>query len=347
MSAQSTTGPLIKSLLFVAGTLMATMILAVSIAQTNVGDTASYRARFTDASGLRKGDSVRIAGVEIGKVDSVGVADRRVALVKFSIERDRRLPASATATIKYVNLVGQRYVELAQGTGQTGVLRPGSTIPVERTQPALDLTELFNGFQPLLQALSPNDVNKLATSIVQVFQGEGTTIDGLVATIGSLTTTVAGKDKVIDQVIGNLNIFLDTVNSRQAQVVDLVTTMSRLVSGLSADRQAIGNAVTALDDLSNTTADLLNVGREPLRKDIDQIGRLSKNLAAHSGTVEKFLKLLPVKTEAIGRLGSYGSWMNLYLCEARLEGDVSYKKYEGETQLPKPTGIPLTAKRCK
>lgn len=337
--------PLIKSLLFVAVTLIATAVLAISIAQTNVGATHAYKARFTDASGLRKGDSVRIAGVQIGRVDDVSVVEHRIAQVRFSIEKNRRLPASSTATIKYVNLVGQRYVELGQGTGQAGFLNPGATIPSYRTQPALNLTELFNGFQPLLQALSPGDVNKLSSSIVQVFQGEGTTMESLLSTVGSLTSTIASKDQVIGQVIRNLNLVVNTLNGRSTQLVDLVGTLRRLVTGLSADRLPIGEAVSALDDLTNTAAGLLQVGREPLKKDIGQLGRLSRNLADDSATVEKFLKLLPVKMQAIGRLGSYGSWMNLYLCEAKLTG-ATYKPFP-DSAPPPPTGIPLAASRCK
>ncbi|GAA2583200.1 MCE family protein [Actinomadura fulvescens] len=348
MKSRGLARPLIKSLLFVAFTGLATAVLAVSIAQTNVGATNSYTARFTDASGLRKGDSVRVAGVQIGRVDNVSVTDRRVAKVKFSVERDREIPASATATIKYVNLVGQRYVEIDRGTGATGTLRPGATIPVERTKPALDLTQLFNGFRPLMQALSPNDVNKLAESIIQVFQGEGGTMETLLTTVGSLTSTIAAKDQVIDQVVANLNGVLDTLNGRSDRVVDLVGTLQKLVSGLAADRKPIGEAVGALDDLARSTAGLLEAGRAPLKKDVAELGRLSQNLADESATVEKFLNTLPVKMNAIGRLGSYGSWMNLYLCEARVTG-VSYQHFPPEPQRPNPTGIPITpesAPRC-
>lgn len=345
MNTQDTLGPLVKSLLFVAGTLLATAVLAASIAQGGVPDAVSYKARFTDASGLREGDSVRIAGVEVGRVDEVGVTDRRIALVRFSVNRGLRLPTSTTAAIKYVNLVGQRYVELGRGAGRTGTLRPGDTIPLDRTRPALDLTELFNGFRPLMQALSPDDVNKLTGSIIQVFQGEDTTMETLLATIGSLTGALAGKDQVIDQVIANLNAVLDTVNGRGGELVDLVTTLRRLVSGLSADRESIGEAVGALDELTNSTAALLQAGREPLRKDVAQLGRLSENLAAESATVDRFLKLLPIKMEAIGRLGSYGSWMNLYLCEVELTG-ATYRQYP-DAKPPAPTGIPLTDARCQ
>lgn len=344
MNRSSLAAPLVKSIAFVAVTVVATAMLALSITQAGGGDTLGYKARFTDASGLREGDGVRIAGVRVGRVGEIEIVDHRVALVSFSVDRGHGLPASATATIKYLNLIGQRYVELEPGAGGAGTLAPGSIIPVERTTPALNLTQLFNGFQPLFQALSPKDVNKLAGSIIQVLQGEGGTVEGLLSSVGSLTSGIADKDRVIGQVIENLNAVLDTINGRGDNFGNLIGTLRRLVSGLAADRTAIGEAISALDDLAATTTDLLKDGRGPLKRDIKQLGRLSENLADDSPKVDSFLRLLPVKMAAIGRIGSYGSWLNLYLCEADLSG-VTYKQYPGEDH-PPPTGIPLTAERC-
>ncbi|GAA3240897.1 MlaD family protein [Actinocorallia longicatena] len=325
-------------------TLVATGLLATTIAQTSTGDTTTYRARFTSASGLRVGESVRIAGVQIGRVDGLKVVDHRVAEVRFSVEKGRALPASVTGTIKYLNIVGQRYLELGQGAGDLGTLPAGGVIPLERTRPALDLTQLFNGFQPLFNALEPNEVNGLADSIVKVLQGEGGTLDSLLTTVGSLTTTLATKEGVISQVVDNLNAVLKTINAKSDAFGSLVTTLRGLVSGLAQDRKPIGEAVQALGGLTETTADFLDDGREPLRKNIDQLGKLTENLADASPTVDKFLKNLPTKLEAISRLGAYGSWMNFYICEATVTG-ATYKQYEGETppQVAPVTGDPA---RC-
>ncbi|MEU9017470.1 MCE family protein [Actinomadura sp. NPDC048394] len=344
MNRRGLLGPLWKSLAFVVVTVVATGMLALTIAQTGGGGSVTYRARFTDASGLRDGDSVRIAGVQVGRVGGIRVAGRRQALVTFKVDRGHRLPASSTATIKYLNLIGQRYLEIGRGTGDAGVLNPGATIPVERTAPALNLTQLFNGFQPLFQALSPKDVNQLAGSIVQVLQGEGGTVEDLLSTVGSLTSSIADKDQVIGQVIDNLNAVLDTINGRGDNLSNLITTLRRLVSGLAGDRTSIGNAISALDDLAGATTDLLQEGRAPLKQDIAQLGRLSTNLNDDSPTVEKFLRTLPVKMAAIGRIGSYGSWMNFYMCEASVTG-VTYQQYPGETH-PAPTGVHSDAARC-
>ncbi|REE95543.1 MCE family protein [Thermomonospora umbrina] len=355
MRRRSIAGPLSKSLAFIVVTVLATAVLAISIANTGVGDTVSYRARFIDTTGLIVGDSVRIAGVRVGQVEKIRVVDRRFAEVRFNVERDRPLPAATTARIKYLNMVGQRFVELGRGEGQiagnAATLRPGDTIPVQRTSPALDLTQLFDGFQPLFQALSPNDVNKLAGELIQVFQGEGATVESLIATVGSLTNTLASKDRVIGQVIDNLATVVETVNAREGEFVGLVTTLRRLVQGFASDRKVFGEAIVSLGDLAETTGDLLKDARPPLRENIRQLGRLSDNLADSTPLVENFLRKLPVKLQTVGRIASYGSWLNFYMCEAKISGvdwDTGDDSWFGPTAPgPPPTGITLKEQRCK
>jgi phospholipid/cholesterol/gamma-HCH transport system substrate-binding protein len=331
--------PLVYSLVFIVVTAAATAVLGLSIANTGVGSTTGYAAVFTDVTGVNVGDDVDIAGVRIGQVTSIGVVDRDLARVGFSIQSGRQLPASVTATIFYKNLVGQRYIQLDQGTGPAGVLPPGGTIPVDRTTPALNLTELFNGFQPLFAALSPGDVNQLSAEIIAVLQGEGTTLDSLISNIGQLTTTLASKGRVIDSVISNLGSVVQTVSSRGNELGNLVTTLQQLVSGLAADRQPFGNAIQAISGLTNATAGLLRNVNPPLQQDIHQLGRLSANLAAGTPAINSFLQTLPVKLADLGRAASYGSWFNLFECSALVTG-------VQQAYGPAPAGIPVTAARC-
>ncbi|EME55208.1 MCE family protein [Amycolatopsis decaplanina] len=336
---RSIAGPAIKGLIFFVITVVATGILAITIANSGVGTTVGYTARFTDATSVNPGDEVRMSGVRIGQVDSVGVVERRLADVRFSIENKRRLTSGATVTIRYRNLVGQRYLSIDPGPDGPAALAEGALIPPERTRPALDLTALFNGFKPLFQALSPNDVNQLSFEIVQVLQGEGSTIDSLLEHTASLTNTLAGKDEVIGQVVGNLNTVLDTLNSQGDQFDKLVDVTAQLVSGLAGDAKPIGQAIGGLGELTTATADLLQDGRAPLKDSINTLGDLSKNLADNTPVFEQFLANLPKKLDRMGAMVSYGSWFNFYLC--------SVKSDAPPAPGGPPVGIPLTQGRCR
>ena len=309
--------PLIKGLIFVLVTGLATAILAVSIGNGGVGDTLTYSARFTDVTSLNPGDDVRIHGVRVGQVDEMSVVDGHLALVTFSVDKSKPLPADVTATIKYRNMVGQRYIALDRGEKLSAtLLAEGDEIPLDRTRPALDLTDLFNGFKPLFQALSPKDVNDLSGEIVQVLQGEGGTVDSLLAHTGSLTTTLADRDKVIGDVITNLNSVLANINGQGDALSTLVGTLQRLVSGLAGDRAAIGDAIQGMADLTGATAGLLEQARAPLKDSVAGLGMLASNLVTGQEALEQFLVTTPEKFEAVGRTASYGSWINFYLCEA-------------------------------
>jgi len=319
---RSILGPGVKITIFTVVTVLLTGMLAATIVNASLGDTARYHAIFTDVSGLNKGDDVRVAGVRIGQVDDITLVDNKNADVTFELAADRRLPGATTATIKYRNLVGQRYISLGTDVGDpNAILEPGTTIPLDRTQPALNLTALFNGFKPLFQALSPKDVNQLSYEIIQVLQGEGGTVSDLLAHTASITSAIAGRDKVIGQVIDNLTAVLATINGRGTELSSLITTVQQLVSGLAEDRQPIADAITALDGLTATTADLLSQARPSLKGDIDGLGQVSTLLNHADPTLDAFLKKLPGDLQAFTRTASYGGWFNYYLC--RLSGTVS------------------------
>lgn len=306
--------PLAKLIAFVLVTLTATAVLGLSIANYTGGGTA-FKARFTDVTSLNPGDEVRIAGVRIGKVTGISIVDRRLAEVEFELTDRDWLPASTTASIRYRNLVGQRYIALEQGAGEQGrKLNEGATIPLERTRPALNLTTLFDGFRPLFRVLTADDVNKLSFEIIQVFQGEQGTIRDLVASTASLTNKIADKDAVIGELTRSLTQVLETVNERDEQFDQLIRNTEALITGLAAERDTVGRAVSSLGALATATGELLVPTRPSLQGTIAGLNQLTGTLNERSDEVNEALATLPIKMEKLGRVGSYGSWFQFYLC---------------------------------
>jgi virulence factor Mce-like protein len=312
--------PIVKLVVFALVTILASYVLIATITNAGYGDQTAYRAQFTDVAGLVAGDEVRIAGVRVGQVTDIGIDQGgrdAVAEIGLQVSSDVRLPAGVQATIRYRNLVGQRYVALTEGDGSSGrTLAADDVIPLAQTTPALDLTTLFGGFQPLFQALSPDDVNRLSFELIQVFQGEGGTVESLLGHVASLTSSLADKDAVIGSVIDNLNSVVGTVAARDQQLSDLVVSLQQFVSGLSADRDAIFDSLQTIDGLAVSTTGLLDQARAPLAADIQALGDLSTNLADSGDVVEDFLQLTPTKLDLITRTAVNGSWFNFYLCSA-------------------------------
>ena len=318
---------LVKLLVFVVVTSLATTVLVVTIGNLGFGSSREYRAEFTDATGVNKGDDIRVAGVRVGTVGDVEIIDRTRALITFSVDEGTAVNGGTNAAIRYRNLVGQRYISLTQEVGDTARLPAGSTIPVSRTKPALDLTVLFNGFKPLFQALSPEDVNQLSYELIQVFQGEGGTLEGLLAHTASVTSTLADRDEVIGELIDNLSLVLDHVADRDKQLTRLIRSFRTLVGGLKKDRNAILGSLEEVSALSVETASLVDGIREPFVKDIKELRAVAGSIDKNKAELDRALQVLPIKLNKIGRTAIYGSFFNFYLCEfqgrVNLPGDVS------------------------
>ncbi|MEV6182054.1 MlaD family protein [Streptomyces sp. NPDC052015] len=323
-TARGTVAPLVKFSLFAVVTTLATTLLAATIVNLDFTPEHTYRAVFSDVTGLEEGDDIRIAGVRVGEVEDIRIKDRTLAEVGFTVSADRPLLTSTGAVVRYRNLVGQRYIALTEGTGDGTRLPPGGRIPLSRTQPALDLNVLLNGFKPLFAALSPQDVNQLATEIVKTLQGEGGTVNSLLAHTASLTTTLAGRDQLIGSVIDNLNSVLKTLDQRGGRFSALLKELRRVISGLSADRKPLGESLVNIGDLTEATSGLLADARPPLKDDIAGLTELTGTLNDNEKTVEGVLKRLPNKLEKLTGTASYGSWFNFYLCD-----------FDGRIVLPK------------
>ncbi|MDJ0340989.1 MlaD family protein [Streptomyces sp. H10-C2] len=328
MRARETTAPLVKFSIFAVVTVLATTLLAATIVNIRFTPSDTYKAVFSDVTSLEDGDDIRVAGVRVGQVQDIRIKDRTLAEVTFSVSRDRPLLSGTSAVIRYRSLVGQRYIALTEGAGDGSRLRPGVTIPLSRTQPALDLTALLGGFKPLFAALSPNDVNQLAFEIIKTLQGEGGTINSLLAHTASLTSTLANRDQLIGSVIDKLNEVLGTLDKRSTRFADLLGQLQRVVSGLSGDRTAIGDSLTSISDLSAATTGLLADGRPALQNDIAQLSKVTGTLQHNEKTVEGVLQRLPRKLDLLTGTASYGSWFNFYLCD-----------FDGRIVLPKTAAV--------
>jgi phospholipid/cholesterol/gamma-HCH transport system substrate-binding protein len=330
---KKTSSDAIKLLIFILVTTVATSFLVVTIGNLSFAASKEYKAVFSDATGVTKGDDVRVAGVKVGNVENIEVTDRTRALVTFKVDKTQPVTQSTFATIRYRNLVGQRYIALSQGVGKPDLLPGGSTIPLARTRPALDLTVLFNGFKPLFAALSPDDINKLSYEIVTVFQGEGGTLESLLSHTASVTSTLASRDKVISSLITNLNQVMTTLGNRDTQLSDLIVRLREFVSGLSGDRQAILGSLDSISALAVQTSDLVTGIRPGLTTDVKQLRKVAGNLDSNRGEIDRALQVLPIKLTKVGRTATYGSWFNFYLCN-----------FQGRVKLPGGQAIPVTYK---
>jgi phospholipid/cholesterol/gamma-HCH transport system substrate-binding protein len=303
--------------------LLFTVMIIVVFGQMRFDRTYGYSAEFSNVSGLRQGQFVRASGVEIGKVSSLHLVDggKRVR-VDFNVDRSIPLYQSTTAQIRYLDLIGNRYVELKRGEGDGAdrVLPPGGFIPVSRTSPALDLDALIGGFKPLFRALDPQKVNAIATAIITVFQGQGGTINDILDQTAQLTTQVGERDQAIGEVIKNLNIVLDTTVRHRKEFDQTVNNLEVLITGLKDHADQLAGGTAHISNAAGTVADLLAEDRSLLHSTLNYLDAVQQPQIDQREQLNDFLHKLPTALNAIGRtIGSYGDFVNFYACDITLK----------------------------
>lgn len=311
---------LAKYLTFVVSMVLVLVLLILVLGNIQLGDRTSYAAEFDDASGLKSGEVVRLAGVDVGRVESVDV-DKRAARIEFAVSSAVRLAKDSRLQVRYANLLGDRYLEITNGDHVATPLREGATIPVSNTAAALDLDALLGGLAPLSRSLQPDQVNRLSGELLSVLQGQGGTITGILQQVAELTSNLADRDALIGSTIANLNTVLGTLDEDSESFSTVVDQLQQLSTGLAQQRTPITDALVHIDGAADTVADLLVDDRRPIAEDIAQLNRTATVLDDGSAQIDAVLSQLPEAYQRLSRLGAYGSFFNFYLCAVTVKID--------------------------
>ena len=311
---------LVKFGVFAVLMAVLTAFLFFIFGQYRTGAVTGYSAVFNDASRLKAGDAVRVAGIRVGTVNGLSLQPDKKVVVKFDADNSIVLTDGTKAAVRYLNLVGDRYLDLVDGPGSTKRLPAGGQIPVDRTAPALDLDLLLGGLKPVIQGFNPQDVNALTASLIQVFQGEGGNLQSLFSKTSSFSNALADNDQTVQQLIDNLNTVVGTLSKDGDKFSGAIDRLERLVSGLSDDRNTIGTAIDSLSNGTTSLADLLSNTRPPLAGTVDQLSRVAPLLDQDKDRIDAALQRAPKNLRKLVRLGSMGATIPYYVCLLTLRG---------------------------
>jgi phospholipid/cholesterol/gamma-HCH transport system substrate-binding protein len=320
---------------FVLVCLLGVGALVAIFGQLRFDREDTYRAQFANVTGLKSGDFVRIAGVEVGKVKDLSLQRDSTVMVDFTADPTVVLTQGSRAVIRYDNLIGGRYLALEEGAGATARLRPGAMIPLAQTAGALDLDALIGGFRPLFRALDPDQVNALSSQLVAAFQGQGTTISSFLANTAAATNTLADRDQLIGQVITNLNTVLGSLDAQGDKLDTAVAALSDLVHGLAERKSDIADGIAGADRAAESVATLLEQVRPSLKVVIAQTDRAAGIVVSDHEYFDHLLDTLPDKYRILARQGIYGDYFSFYLCDLIIKlngkgGQPVYVKLAGQ-----------------
>ncbi len=321
---------------FVSVCLLGLFVLVAVFAQLRFEPMRGYTAEFKNVGGLKEGDIIRIAGVEVGKVGSIAIRPDAVVAVDLNVEDSVQLTDTTRSVIRFDNLYGDRYLTLIEGENGGTPLQPGATIPISRTAPALDLDTLIGGFRPLFRALDPEQVNALSSQLIHAFQGQGDAIGSMFAQTAALTNTLADRDELIGQVITNLNTVLSTFQENNEEFGQAIDEIASLTEALAERKGDISNSIAYADRAAESVADLLDQSRPALQKITNETDRTTSIVLNEHDYLDNLLDTLPDAYQILGRQGLYGDWFAFYVCEVVLKvngkgGQPVYIKAAGQS----------------
>ncbi|MGH2735060.1 MAG: MCE family protein [Actinomycetota bacterium] len=306
-----------KLALFTVFTVVVTTWLAAVIGNMSLfSDSYQISAEFTDATGLLRGDPVKAAGVTVGNVLEIEI-DEGLALVTMEIGDETRLPSGLSAAIRYRNLIGQRMVTLVQGEDSQVALASqeyipsGHRIPFTETEPAFDLTVLFDDLRPLIRSTSAEDINVVTKSLTRALRGRSDEVENLLGNIGEVSTAVAERDRQLTVLLDNVNIVAEDLNGRDVQLQATLADMRSFVADLAASRNDLDTALVTLDDAATRLRRVVAGNRADLAAEIDDLSSVLDAVESRRDALRAAVRQLPEFLEGVERTNNYGQWTNV------------------------------------
>ncbi|MUL47422.1 MCE family protein [Mycobacterium sp. CBMA293] len=311
-------GAVIGLALFTAFSVTVTWMVFATLQRNVSGPTNTYSAVFTDVSGLKEGDDVRVAGVRVGRVDTIELAGGQ-AKVTFRVQRDQTLFTNTVASVTYQNIIGQRYVGLTEGAGTGQELRDGAELPRDRTTPSFDISYMLNGFEPLFTELDPQQVDNLTNAVVQAFQGDQGSLLALTTQASTLASTLAGPDQVLGELITNLDRLMVTL---AGQSEHLKTMLHQSQSALAALASRRGELIASMGSITATVQRLSRIVAA-VTPDLQQFierepGFLQHGLTDGRARFAFMAANVPLLLKGLARVTQEGSYINAYACDVDL-----------------------------
>jgi len=275
-----------------------------------IGGGDTYHAAFSEAGGLKANDEVRVAGVRVGKVESVDLDGDQVQ-VTFKIDRGVDIGKDTGAAIKVKTLLGAMFLALEPaGPGQ---LDEGATIPVERTQSPYDVVEAFSGLAETSERI---DTDRLATSLTALSDlGRNTPEEFQAALQGvsALSKNLAERDEQINSLLTHLKKVSGVLGDRSQDIVTLMKDADVLFRALVARRDAIHDLLVSTSTMSQELTTLIRQSRADLKPALTHLDTVVKVLLKNQDNLDETLRLMAPFYRVFANTLGNGPWFDTYI----------------------------------
>jgi phospholipid/cholesterol/gamma-HCH transport system substrate-binding protein len=309
---------LLKVLGFVALSMVFTFALAVKIGNIRLfSHTYRLHAVFADASGVFKGDAVKLAGVDVGRVETAQI-QRGKAVVTFNVNDSVKLPTDTVVAIRWRNLLGQRFLYLYPGT-DTHFYADDQTVPLSRTEDAGDIGQFLNDLGPILKAIDPEKANAFLDAMNQALSGNEATVRQLIGDGAVLSTRLSSMDDQIKTLISSSDTVISTYASQDHEIATILDDLDQVGGRLDQMTGDINSLVTNFADVQQQLDRLLKENRSNIDTDLTDLAAVVTTIADSGRNLEATLCSLPAGVAGYFQTTSWGEWFNVRIVAVTLK----------------------------
>jgi len=307
----------IKLIVYMAVCLVVLVYLVTLIGNIQLfAHERSYKAELTDVTGLLPNDSVKIAGVAVGRVKSIK-AHRGKAVVTFSVKKDVPMRSSTQVGIRWRNILGQKYFYVYPGSSGH-LLTKKDVIPSNQSLPAADIGEFLNSVGPILKAIDPAQVNTFVEALTQALQGNEDKVRSLIGNTAAVADTLGSLDTKTGRIIDNFDQVLGAVAQRDSALSHTVDNLSTVSKTLADNNAALQGLVSNFAAVQGQLRQLLAEHRGDVDAAVNNLQTIAGVLGQHRADLEKSLATLSSGLAPYHLISSYGQWFQIRVVVACL-----------------------------
>lgn len=336
---------LAKVIVFTALSAVMTVILAIRIGNLRLfADTYELQAEFSDASGVFRGDAVKLAGVDVGRVTGAEIEDGR-AVVSFTVDQDVELARDTVVALRWRNVLGQRFLYVYPGDDRTRILEAGDHIPQTQTENAGDLTDFLNKLGPILQAIDPVKANAFLDAVNGALAGNEAAVRSLIADGSSLAGDLGAVDGEIETLLQSSSVVMDTFAGQDEQIEAIIDDLDVLGAELQGMTDDVNTLLVSFADVQEELDRLLRTNRSAIDRDLENLDVITGVLETNRENLEQTLCTVPAGLAGYFQTTSWGEWFNVRVTTVILkdsQGNTVSEVAEAPNQTDPEPAPPLT-----
>ena len=284
-----------------------------------------YRAQLSDASGLSPGDNVKVAGITVGKVDSVSLQHGH-ALVRFEVDQPLSLTRSTDVGMQWHDVLGAQDLYLYPGAKGTR-LRQGATIPLSHDVTDASVAKFLNDLGPFLTAINPQQANAFVEGLSGAIAGDDTQIDQLIGSTATVSSTLGSLNGQIGSLVDNLATVISALASKNGDIDTVVSNLSTIAQSLASRNGVLEGVVTNLSTASQEFGGLVGSNQHDLSDAITNLNAILGEVSSEQANLAKGISTLGSGLAPYIEISSYGQWFQIQTVYACMGGESECNYY--------------------